>query len=582
MPRTKKGAGHPKEQDFPQSEIVTPEDVDDLLLTLGEKDIPLTGGEDGEEEEKESASEAAPAAETAEPEPEEEEKPDLSFVGSGAESRMGDPVKMYLHQMGRVSLLTRAEEIAISKRMEAGEFMVGKAALGSPRGLKDLHELYDSILKKKILLKDAIDLGPYVDLPDGIPEAKILAKIRKGFVKLRALERRIYALRKQMALKSIKDEKKKALALKLDALLLDLIWVVKDCGFQKKVRERLNNRLKEIGENLEEQEHAMHVQEKRMGLSPEILAKLPSHLGSSPSKLKVFEKKSSLRGEDLLVAALAWDKARKTIVEIEKDAMMDRVSIRAMMKNIRVGEREAYTSGMEMVEANLRLVVSIAKKYSNRGMLFLDLIQEGNIGLMKAVEKFDYRRGYKFSTYATWWIRQAITRAIADQGRTVRLPVHMNEIINKSTRASRDLTQELGREPQVDEVAQRLEMPVEKMRSVLKIAQSPVSLETPVGAEKDVHLGDFIEDKTVASPADSAGFVLLQERITKVLGTLKEREAEILRMRFGLTNGSPQTLEQVGAVYKVTRERVRQIEAKALRKLRHPSRSRELQGYLER
>ena len=319
-----------------------------------------------------------------------------------------------------------------------------------------------------------------------------------------------------------------------------------------------------------------------MGLSPEILAKLPSHLGSSPSKLKVFEKKSSLRGEDLLVAALAWDKARKTIVEIEKDAMMDRVSIRAMMKNIRVGEREAYTSGMEMVEANLRLVVSIAKKYSNRGMLFLDLIQEGNIGLMKAVEKFDYRRGYKFSTYATWWIRQAITRAIADQGRTVRLPVHMNEIINKSTRASRDLTQELGREPQVDEVAQRLEMPVEKMRSVLKIAQSPVSLETPVGAEKDVHLGDFIEDKTVASPADSAGFVLLQERITKVLGTLKEREAEILRMRFGLTNGSPQTLEQVGAVYKVTRERVRQIEAKALRKLRHPSRSRELQGYLER
>jgi RNA polymerase primary sigma factor len=575
MPRPKKGSGSAKEQEFPQNEIVTPEDVDDLLLTLGEKDIPIAGDE--EDEDKESASEAAPVVEA-----EEEEKVDTSFAGSGAESRMGDPVKMYLHQMGRVALLTRAQEIAISKRMEAGEFMVGKAALGSPRGLKDLHELYDSILKKIIPLKDAVDLTPYADLPEGIPEAKIYAKIRKGFLKLRALERKIQALRKQMTLKSIKDEKKKVLAEKLDVLLLDLIWVVKDCGFQKKVRERLNNKLKEMGENLEEQEHAMHVQEKRMGLSPEMLTKLPAHLGANPTRLKPFEKKSPMKGEDFLQCALAWDKSRRAIIEIEKDAMVDRGAIRAMMKNIRVGEREAYTSSMEMVEANLRLVVSIAKKYSNRGMLFLDLIQEGNIGLMKAVEKFDYRRGYKFSTYATWWIRQAITRAIADQGRTVRLPVHMNEIINKSTRASRDLTQELGREPMVDEVAKRLEMPVEKMRSVLKIAQSPVSLETPVGAEKDVHLGDFIEDKSVVSPADSAGFVLLQERITKVLSTLKEREAEILRMRFGLTNGSPQTLEQVGAVYKVTRERVRQIEAKALRKLRHPSRSRELQGYLDR
>jgi RNA polymerase primary sigma factor len=261
--------------------------------------------------------------------------------------------------------------------------------------------------------------------------------------------------------------------------------------------------------------------------------------------------------------------------------MAGRINLKVMMRNIRVGEREAYQARMELVEANLRLVISIAKKYTNRGLPFLDLIQEGNIGLMRAVEKFEYRRGYKFSTYATWWIRQAITRAIADQARTIRIPVHMIETINKSIKVSRDLVQELGREPMADEIAERLEMPVEKVRAILKIAQEPISLETPIGEEKDSHLGDFIEDKDVISPANAAAFVLLQEQISKVLGTLKEREAEVLRLRFGLNDGYPHTLEEVGNTFKVTRERVRQIEAKALRKLRHPSRSRKLKGYLD-
>jgi RNA polymerase primary sigma factor len=312
----------------------------------------------------------------------------------------------------------------------------------------------------------------------------------------------------------------------------------------------------------EEQEHTMHLQERQMKLTPEAYVKLPSYLKhGSGSEIKALEKKSSAKGEDFQRACKAWDEARHTIKKFEKEAMATRDQMKVIMKSIRVGEREAYHARMELVEANLRLVISIAKKYTNRGLPFLDLIQEGNIGLMRAVEKFEYRRGYKFSTYATWWIRQAITRAIADQARTIRIPVHMIETINKSIKVSRDLVQELGREPMADEIAERLE--------------------TPIGEEKDSHLGDFIEDKDVISPANAAAFVLLQEQISKILGTLKEREAEVLRLRFGLSNGYPHTLEEVGNTFKVTRERVRQIEAKALRKLRHPSRSRKLKGYLD-
>ena len=326
----------------------------------------------------------------------------------------------------------------------------------------------------------------------------------------------------------------------------------------------------------------MHLQEKMMKLSPEHYIKLPSILKhGTRAELKPLEKKSLLKGEEFAKTSRLWDEARKHIKKLEKEAMAGRDLIKIMMRSIRVGEREAYQARMELVEANLRLVISIAKKYTNRGLPFLDLIQEGNIGLMRAVEKFEYRRGYKFSTYATWWIRQAITRAIADQARTIRIPVHMIETINKSIKVSRDLVQELGREPMADEIAEKLEMPVEKVRAILKIAQEPISLETPIGEEEDSHLGDFIEDKDVISPANAAAFVLLQEQISKVLGTLKDREAEVLRLRFGLNDGYPHTLEEVGNTFKVTRERVRQIEAKALRKLRHPSRSRKLKGYLD-
>ncbi len=569
--------------DILPDEVVSSEEIDDILLMLGENDIKIVEQEEKAvtipDDDKEAGAEVPGAI--VKDEDEEEEEFEKSFETAGVETRMGDPVKMYLHEMGRIPLLTREEEISIAKRIEAGEFKEQKAVLGSSLGFQQLHDLFNDILKKRKTLQETVDLDPYTEMPS-IPEKQIYTKLRKNQTKLKSLERQIKGLQHKVVLKSLHQDKRKQLAEQLDAKLIDLIWLVKDCQFQKKVKERLIGGLREYGESIEEQEHVMHMQEKQMKLTPEAYIKLPSLLKhGAHSDLKPLEKKSAVKGENFIRVTRFWDEARRHIKKLEKEAMTGREHLKILMRSIRVGEREAYYARMELVEANLRLVISIAKKYTNRGLPFLDLIQEGNIGLMRAVEKFEYRRGYKFSTYATWWIRQAITRAIADQARTIRIPVHMIETINKSIKVSRDLVQELGREPMADEIAEKLEMPVEKVRAILKIAQEPISLETPIGEEKDSHLGDFIEDKDVISPANAAAFVLLQEQISKVLHTLKEREAEVLRMRFGLNDGYPHTLEEVGNTFKVTRERVRQIEAKALRKLRHPSRSRKLKGYLD-
>jgi RNA polymerase primary sigma factor len=568
--------------DILPEEVMSSEEIDDILSVLGENDIKIVDSEekaavlpDGG---KEAISLAAGGALINEDEEAEEFGRPIEMAG--VETRLGDPVKMYLHQMGRISLLTRDQEFSIAKRIEAGEFKVQKAVLGSALGFEELHKLFTDILTKRRTLQETIDLDPYAEMPS-IPEKRIYTKIRKKYSGFKALEKQILVLQHQASLRSASVEKHKKAAEQLDVKLIDLIWLVKDCQFQKKVRERLIGRLREEGEKIEEQEHIMHLQEKQLKFSPEAYVKLPSLLKQAkPGALKALESKSPLKGRAFQEACRLWDEARREIRRIEKEAMAGREPLKTMMKSIRVGEREAYVARMELVEANLRLVISIAKKYTNRGQQFLDLIQEGNIGLMRAVEKFEYRRGYKFSTYATWWIRQAITRAIADQARTIRIPVHMIEIINKFSKASHDLLQELGREPKPDETAKRLGIPVEKVQTVLKIAQQPISLETPIGEEKDSHLGDFIEDKEIMSPADAAAFVLLQGQISTVLGTLKEREAEVLRLRFGLKDGYPHTLEEVGVIFKVTRERVRQIENKALKKLRHPVRSRRLRGYL--
>ncbi len=567
--------------DILPDEVVSSEEIDDILLMLGENDIKIVDQEEKAAVIPDGDKEVGAAGAAKDDDDDDGEEFEKTFETAGVETRMGDPVKMYLHEMGRIPLLTREEEISIAKRIEAGEFRVEKAVWGSALGFQLLHDLFTDILKKKKTLQETVDLDPYIDLPN-IPEKQIYGKIRKNHAKLKVMERQVKVMQHKLSLKSLNIEKRKVMTEQLDTKLIDVIWLVKDCQFLKKVKERLIGRMREQGESIEEQEHMMHMQEKQMKLTPEYYIKLPSYLKhGSPAEIKVLEKKSSAKGEDFKRACRFWDEARRHIKKLEKESMASRDHMKVMMKSIRVGEREAYHARMELVEANLRLVISIAKKYTNRGLPFLDLIQEGNIGLMRAVEKFEYRRGYKFSTYATWWIRQAITRAIADQARTIRIPVHMIETINKSIKVSRDLVQELGREPMADEIAERLEMPVEKVRAILKIAQEPISLETPIGEEKDSHLGDFIEDKDVISPANAAAFVLLQEQISKILGTLKDREAEVLRLRFGLSNGYPHTLEEVGNTFKVTRERVRQIEAKALRKLRHPSRSRKLKGYLD-
>ena len=577
---------HKQVNDILPHESVSSEEIDEILSMLGENDIKIVEKEEKEAsipDDEKDPSGTLPGAIVKEEdsEDEEEEENERALESAGSETRVGDPVKMYLHQMGKISLLTREQEIAIAKRIAAGEFKVDKVVLGSLLGFQQLHEVLNDILKKKKTLQETLNLDPYDGLPAGPPEKKILAKLRKNYAKLKVMERQIKALQHQVGLKSLKPEDRKALAEKLDVKLIDLIWLVKDCQFHKKVKEGFTAGLRDRGEAVEEQEHIMRAQEKRMQLPPALYIKLPSLLrDAEPAKLKNLEKHSAVKGEEFAKARVLWDGARREMRKLEKEALTNREHLKVMMRTIRVGEDEAYKARMELVEANLRLVISIAKKYNNRGLPFLDLIQEGNIGLMRGVEKFEYRRGYKFSTYATWWIRQSITRAIADMSRTIRIPVHMHEVINKSLSASRDLVQELGHEPTTEDLAQRMDMPVEKVRAILKVAQNPISLETPIGEEADSHLGDFIADKDAPGPDDAAAFTLLKEHIAKVLETLKDREAEVLRLRFGLTDGSPHTLEEVGNIYKVTRERVRQIEAKALRKLMHPSRSRELRCYL--
>ncbi len=494
--------------------------------------------------------------------------------------KTNDPVRMYLRKMGSVALLSREDEVNIAKRIEAGEKEVLDVVLKSSLAVKEILALGSRLKQGKIRIRDVVK--EVDEEQETFDEVAVTEKVNKIMGKIAKLDKENDVLREELlARKKLTKARRVEIHDKLEKNREQMAELLEEMQPNKRQIQKIVGKLKNLINKVNRTEQEALTWEKRLQLPMGEIKKTLREVRDNPAKERDVQRQLRLSPEEYHDMERTVRGAIRKIKRIEQEAGLPLEELKVTYKQIQIGERKAKKAKAEMVEANLRLVVSIAKKYTNRGLQFLDLIQEGNIGLMKAVDKFEWRRGYKFSTYATWWIRQAITRAIADQARTIRIPVHMIETINKLIRTSRYLVQELGREPTPEEIAEKMELPLDKVRKVLKIAKEPISLETPIGEEEDSHLGDFIEDKSAVSPSDAVISMNLAEQTRRVLATLTPREEKVLRMRFGIGEKSDHTLEEVGQDFEVTRERIRQIEAKALRKLRHPSRAKRLKAFVE-